>query len=195
MTTGDRLSRPSYERLHHIRVRGRWEGPEDECAADLVVRGLTTWRQGFLMMPPEGREIHQRWARLPDGSEEQAAVRESFERFLPLNQELLRICTDWQVLRGGVPNDHQDATYDWGVIDRLLRFDERVGPLVDRLGKAVPRFAVHRPRLRAAARQVEEGDHEWFASVRRDSYHTVWMQLHEEFLVALGIERDGNGLT
>src|SRR5918994_378376 len=41
----------------------------------------------------------------------------------------------------------------------------------------------------SARRRVEDGEHDWFTSPRIDSYHTVWMELHEELLVALGRER------
>ena len=34
-----------------------------------------------------------------------------------------------------------------------------------------------------------EGDTEWITSPSIDSYHTVWMQLHEDLLLALGRDR------
>jgi hypothetical protein len=54
----------------------------------------------------------------------------------------------------------------------------------------VPRFAPYRERLRDARRRVANGESEWLTSPRVDSYHTVWMELHEELLAALGLERD-----
>jgi hypothetical protein len=53
----------------------------------------------------------------------------------------------------------------------------------------VPRFEGYRPRLRDARERVNEGEHEWLTSPRIDSYHTVWMQLHEDLLLALGLDR------
>jgi hypothetical protein len=43
--------------------------------------------------------------------------------------------------------------------------------------------------LRAARRQVEAEEHDWLLSPRIDSYHTVWMQLHEDLLLGLGLQR------
>lgn len=86
-------------------------------------------------------------------------------------------------------NDHADATYDWSVIDRVIAIDERIGVPVSRLGRSVGRFSHYRPRLRDALRRVEAGEHDWLVSPRHDSYHTVWMQLHEDLLLALGITR------
>jgi hypothetical protein len=36
---------------------------------------------------------------------------------------------------------------------------------------------------------MAEGETEWLTSPRVDSYHTVWMQLHEDLLLALGRDR------
>ena len=116
------------------------------------------------------------------------AAEQTYVGFLPLNRELLRLCHDWQV-RGGVANTHDDPIYDFTVIDRLVGLDERVGPIVRRLARAVPRFAPYRHALRDARRRVEAGESDWFASPRCDSYHTVWMRLHEDLLCATGVER------
>ena len=111
---------------------------------------------------------------------------------------MLPICTDWQVRGGGVPNDHRDPVYDWGVIDRLVALDQQTGPVVRSLGKHVVRFVPYRDRMRAARKRVEDGETDWLLSPRIDSYHTVWMQLHEDLLLGLGIQRgdeavDGSG--
>jgi hypothetical protein len=116
-------------------------------------------------------------------------VASAYEHFLPRNVELIQICHDWQVRPGNVANDHADTTYDWSVIDRLAAVDDRVGPVVRRLGRDLPAFDGYRPRLRAARTKVEDGERDWFTSPRIDSYHTVWMELHEHLLVAMGIER------
>jgi hypothetical protein len=57
----------------------------------------------------------------------------------------------------------------------------------------VPRFGDYRSRLRAARTRVEDGDAAWLTSPRIDSYHTVWMQLHEDLLLALGRDRAAEG--
>jgi hypothetical protein len=71
--------------------------------------------------------------------------------------------------------------------------DERVGPILRRLAEKVTRFAEYRPRLTDALRRVHDGENDWFVSPRIDSYHTVWMQLHEDLLLALGRERHDEG--
>ena len=51
------------------------------------------------------------------------------------------------------------------------------------------RFETYRRRLTAALARVRRGDREWFTSPTLDSYHTVWFELHEDLLVALGLTR------
>lgn len=176
--------------LHEVRLRGMLDADDDPRAGDLESAGLVARKADFLVLTPAGREAHAVWARFPDDSEEREAARRAYENFLPMNQELLQVCHDWQITAGGAPNDHSDAAYDWGVIDRLTALDERAGSLVRRLGRKVERFGGYRPRLKDALRRVQDGENEWFASPRCDSYHTVWMQLHEDLLAAVGIGRD-----
>jgi hypothetical protein len=138
------------------------------------------------------RELRE-GTRLAPGSREERECGRVYEAFRPLNREVLQLCTDWQVCPGGAPNDHRDAAYDWSVIDRLEAVDERAGPLLRRLAGVGPRFAPYRERLGNARRRLAHGEHEWLTSPRVDSYHTVWMELHEELLVALGLARRDDG--
>ena len=135
------------------------------------------------------RELRER-TRLVPGSREASVCAGMYESFGPLNREVLRLCTDWQVRPGGALNDHTDAAYDWSVIDRLTAVDQRAGPLLRRLGETVPHFAPYGDRLRSARQRVVDGEHDWFTSPRVDSYHTVWMELHEDLLAALGLARE-----
>lgn len=134
------------------------------------------------------RELRER-TRLEPGSQAEEKCARAYEAFRTMNREVLQVCTDWQVRPGGALNDHTDAAYDWSVIDRLEAIDDRVGPLVRRLAGADVRFGGYRERLRAARRLVVDGERDWLTSPRVDSYHTVWMELHEDLLAALGLER------
>jgi hypothetical protein len=133
--------------------------------------------------------VHAQWARCTVGSDGEAALRVAYERFLPLNASLLRVCNDWQVHSNGAPNAHDDPEYDWAVIDRLQELHERTSPVTRSMARVMDRFAPYRTRLSTALHHVEQGEHDWFTSPRLDSYHTVWMQLHEDVLLALGLDR------
>jgi hypothetical protein len=187
------LTADAYALLHELRLRGMMPAPDALSVDALCADGLARRKGALLVLTPEGRAAHADWARLPSGSGEEAAARRAYDQFLLCNAELLRLATNWQVRPGNVFNDHHDPEYDWAVLDRLTALDERVGPIVRRLGAVVARFDGYRPRLRAAVRRLHDGEHEWLASPAVDSYHTVWMQLHEDLLLALGLERAAEG--
>jgi hypothetical protein len=179
----------TFRLLHEIRLRGVIELHETEIVTLLIDDGLVARSVRGVRITAVGRVTNASWARLPAGGDDERVARRAYERFLPLNRELLRVCSDWQVRPGGIPNDHRDPRYDWSVLDRLRSLDERIGPVASRLGRTIDRFAAYRPRLRAALDRVDAGETEWLTSPRLDSYHTVWMQLHEDLLLALGADR------
>jgi len=175
--------------LHELRLRGMMTGVAPADADALINAGFATRRGDRVVITPTGRVEADAAALLPAGSDEAARTRLAYDVFLPLNHELLAVTHAFQVRPGNVPNDHADVAYDWKVIDRLGALDERVGPVVRQLGQTAARFSGYRSRLRDARRRLEGGVNEWFASPRCDSYHTVWMQLHEDLLLALGLDR------
>ena len=156
----------------------------------VVEAGLAARAPKGLRLTPAGRERHTAVGARRAEDEVEAAVERAYQRFLALNRELIRVCNDWQVRPGGAPNDHADPTYDWAVVDRLVAIDDRVGPILRSASQQV--IAVRRATGRGfahARERVNDGEHEWLTSPRIDSYHTVWMQLHEDLLLALGLDR------
>jgi hypothetical protein len=183
------LTDDAHALLHELRLRGMVPAPGGTDPDALCVTGLAARKGTFLVLTSAGREAHARWARLAPGSDRESAARRAYDQFLGLNAEFLQVSTDWQVRPGNVPNDHRDTDYDRGVLARLGAIDERIGPIVRRLGNEVARFVDYRARLSRALRRARDGEHDWFLSPKCDSYHTVWMQLHEDLLLALGFER------
>lgn len=183
------LSDKAWELLHELRLRGFIPAKATTHEAELAEAGLVMVRGQNLALTPDGRQAHARCARLPAGSPEEAVAQEAYQAFLPLNTQLLRICTDWQLRPDGSLNDHSDAAYDFKVLERLDRLDERIATLVNKLAEAVPRFSAYPVRLTAALDKITD-DRQWLASPRCDSYHTVWMQMHEDLLTAVGASRE-----
>jgi hypothetical protein len=185
----DDLDDACWTLLHDARLRGLVPDADEVLVVRVVEVGFAVHSPKGLRLTPEGRAAHTEWARIPPG-EIEAGIDRSYQRFLALNQELIRVCNDWQVRPGGAPNDHKDPVYDWDVIDRMVAIDDRVGPIIRTASSSVARFQGYRPRLRAALQRLDKGAPEWLTSPRIDSYHTVWMQLHEDLLLALGLDRE-----
>lgn len=121
------------------------------------------------------------------------AVLDAYGAFLPLNAELLSICTDWQVVvvdGEHVPNDHSDPERDSSVLARLARLHPAAIEVTSALGRTVPRFTGYGPRLIESHDHVLAGRTEWLTRVTGDSYHGVWFELHEHLLAVLGRDRE-----
>jgi hypothetical protein len=118
------------------------------------------------------------------------AAYQGFER---INKTLKQAITDWQTLDVGgtkVANDHRDKAHDAAVIDRLGALHEQAEPVLAALAAGLPRLKIYGDKLLAALEAAEDGDHEWVSDIRRDSYHTVWFELHEDLLRIMGCERE-----
>jgi hypothetical protein len=120
------------------------------------------------------------------------AVEAAYQGFLVLNPQVLQVCADWQVRAGTEPaalNDHLDAGYDEGVLDRLAALHEDSLPMLAELSQVLRRFAGYRRRLDRAVRLARAGGRDWVTKPLVDSYHTVWFELHEDLLATLGRRR------
>ena len=205
-----RASDPRFVVLHALRLKGfadvdaisdqtgLYPSEVHNFLEHLQVAEHVLHREGRISgwtLTPSGRRRHAELiAGELDATGARAKVETAYGEFAPLNQELLAACTDWQMRPGGagrepVPNDHEDATYDAGIVRRLHEIDEQAQPLCRELATVLGRFAVYGPRLRHARERVETGDHDWFTKPLIDSYHTVWFELHEDLLATLGLER------
>lgn len=116
-----------------------------------------------------------------------------YEAFERVNVTLKQVITDWQTMTVGgkaVANDHSDEDYDADVIDRLGAVHEQVEPILAKLAAKLPRLKIYSEKLLEALEKSEDGDHEWVSDIRRESYHTVWFELHEDLLRIMGRERE-----
>jgi hypothetical protein len=193
--------------LHALRCIG-FSGPARVAAAtglsesdaeseliDLAVAGLVTHTSGEFGgwgLTEAGRTVDAaRIAEELDASGTRPAVTKAYDDFLPLNQDLLYLCTAWQMrsVDGVVsPNDHADEAYDGRVLDRFDEFDRRADSVCADLTAALLRFERYQIRLTDALTRARKGSLDYVAD-NLDSYHTVWFQLHEDLLATLGIPR------
>jgi pyruvate,orthophosphate dikinase len=76
------------------------------------------------------------------------------------------------------------------VISRLRsEIHPGIDPIIAAVAGAEPRFARYFERLNAALAAIEGGEAQMFAHPLKDSYHTVWFELHEELIRLSGRNR------
>jgi hypothetical protein len=61
--------------------------------------------------------------------------------------------------------------------------------VIEHLAMALPRFARYGRRLSAALSRLQGGDAAGFARPMADSYHDIWMELHNDVVLSLQRER------
>ena len=66
---------------------------------------------------------------------------------------------------------------------------EAIQPVLRRLERLLADSGRYLTGLEEALDRFDDGDRQWLASPLCDSYHTVWMRLHQELLLVLGISR------
>lgn len=122
-----------------------------------------------------------------------SVVEQAHGDFGPLNARLLQACTDWQLRPEDgdrlAPNTHTDKEWDASVLAELEALDAELAPLVTELSSALARFEGYDARFAVALGKARVGLGEWVAGTGMGSCHTVWMELHEDLISTLGIER------
>ena len=170
-------------------VRGMARGEATAEQQALAEAGLILVKGPMMMPTPAGTALVAEQLRLPDDAPERERIMATFHRFLPVNRQLRDLCTAWQVRPDGSVNDHSDEGYDADIRDRLDDIDDAVGPLLKRFSEDIPSMTGYRARLTEALEKLDDGDDAWLASPLIDSYHTVWMHLHQELLLTIGMTR------
>jgi hypothetical protein len=180
---------PTQQALIRLVIRGMLRGTPDEATAGLVEQGLAMTKGPLTMPTPDGTAAAAGLLRVPPGGEAEQELDKLFDGFLPVNRRLRDVCSAWQTRPDGTPNDHGDTAYDDTVRDRLDEVHSAIGPILRRMTAIEPRLGAYRPRLQEALDKFDDGESNWLASPLMDSYHTVWMQLHQELILMLGLTR------
>jgi hypothetical protein len=165
----------------------------DRMLPDMAASGLCRHiaARDLWQLTPEGRERHAELLLKESGSEVDG-LRPHYERFLELNDGFKTLCSNWQT-RDGDANDHSDAAYDGGRIAELRQLHEASAPVIEGFAGAVPRFESYFRRLTGSLTRLEGGETRMFTGVMCGSYHDVWMELHEDLVQLLGVDRHAEG--
>lgn len=203
MTT---TSDPRFLVLHALRVKGLASDeivgaisglPGEEVAGQLgglLEEGLILRREGRMagsLLTPAGKDAYPPLLDADVATPERhAALAAAYDAFLPINGDFKRVCMNWQVRAdSNQPNDHTDPDYDSGVVAGLGEIHGRIVAMLKELAAVMDRFDTYAARLGAALERVKAGDVAAFARPLADSYHDIWMELHQDLLLSLRKER------
>ncbi len=192
--------------LHALRIKGFGKEPAVAALslvepADLQAE-LAELAQLELVKHMPARSM---WALTPAGRSQHAAMiaafvgdagpvlRAPYEHFLVHNERLKELCTAWQTLADGSVNDHSNSDYDAARIEDIAVFHAGIGTELGGFASAMSRFGPYQPRLTAALARLRGGDVKAFTGVMCESYHDIWMELHEDLIQLLGIDRTAEG--
>ena len=192
----------TFDELHALRIKGRASdealghmlgvSPYDAAIrrAALVSEGLAQYREGRMpgsSLTPDGRELHSALLteRLTDAVK-RSAVEQGLANFLPINGALKRVCSSWQTREDDSPNLHDDAAYDASVIEQLTAVNADATALLRSAARIEPRFGRYAGRLDSALARIKAGDAAAFVRPMTESYHDIWMELHEDLILLAG---------
>lgn len=183
--------------LQGVRLKGRVSRADlaatlgedlGDCVDELTRAGLLLDGPA-LRLSPAGRARLATLLAAERQHVEQSAMSVAYNDFRVVNAEFKALVTDWQ-LRDGRPNTHQDPDYDAAVLARLDAVHQRVTPIVAAAAAQLPRLSRYATKLQTALDKVHAGDAAWLSRPLIDSYHTVWFELHEELIAAVGLTRE-----
>jgi hypothetical protein len=109
-----------------------------------------------------------------------------YDSFLDFNGTLKTMCSAWQQIG-------EDPAARWEAVDGLEGLHAKAATVFAAAGALVPRFTRYADRLSGAVAVLKAGDERYFTSPTVDSYHTVWFEAHEDFLLVLGRDRATEG--
>lgn len=163
-----------------------------DTLAQMVEAGHAQETPRGLRLMPEGRTWLDEQLAVEREGVDHDAIEAVYERFCEHNGEFKQLVTDWQVrdVDGTQElNDHTDADYDQAIFDRLGALDAAVEPVFADAVALAPRLARYPERFAAALAAIQAGDPSFLAAPLKDSYHTVWFELHEELILLCGRTR------
>jgi len=173
-------------------VTGEDQETVDEVLGKMIAGSYAQETPRGLRLLPEGKDWVDGLLDEERNNIDQQQMEVVYEDFCSHNDAFKQLVTDWQIKEVDGEqqlNDHEDATYDAGVITRLNDLDEMVKPVFSSAADLAPRLNRYIERLAHALRELLAGDHSFLAAPLKDSYHTVWFEMHEELILLCGRNR------
>ncbi len=156
----------------------------DHLSSDELVKRRDGRMPGW-MLTPVGRERHAHMlaTAISHAGIDLDAVTQQYSDFIGLNQYVKETCSRWQ-------DDRDHAA----TVTEVTELAGRTLVVSDALAELIPWFRTYSPRLNGAAERFVAGDLDALTRPLTDSFHDVWMELHQDLLLTLARERsDSDG--
>lgn len=187
--------RDEFAVLHSLKVCGFADaervGDRTGLSADRVAATLAstegaghsksrTGRISGHMLTPAGKSRHVLLRGDSVEPEALAVVESAYDEFLGPNRAFKQLTTDAQT--AGLEGE--------ALVDRLAAVHAEVEGVLSRAAESgLTWFGTYGPRFAAALERLRGGDSSALARPMSNSYHDVWMELHEDLLATLGRQR------
>jgi hypothetical protein len=195
-----------FRAFHALRIKGfasaevvaevaGLEAPDAEAHLKTLLaaeHALFRENRNLWQLTPAGKAAHKDAVAADVPEKVVRSLHDPYKTFLQLNDSFKVLCTDWQ-LRDGAPNDHADDEYDQEVITRLHALDEAAQPVAAAMASHLDRLSPYGPRLTGARQRLADGNLKMITGVMCNSYHDVWMELHEDLILSQRIDRAAEG--
>lgn len=171
-------------------VAAQYLGVDEAVAAQLVetLAGedlVVCSRRGLLVLTTAGRLVLDAYyaseaARLAEDPDENRL----YTRFERVNEQFLRWTSAWQA--AGTELTSADG------LQRLAELDaihERLQRILEGLRSFAPRLSAYLTRFRYALDRIDAGERDWVARPDIPSYHTLWFELHQDWIRSSGRTR------
>lgn len=177
---------------HIAEVTGKDQKAVNDVLDSLISDSYAEETPRGLRLLPEGKEWLDHLLEDERQTIDHEQMESIYEDFCSHNDSFKQLVTDWQVkeIDGEQQlNDHTDAGYDEEIITRLENLDAIVKPVFTAAAQQAPRLTRYIERFSNALTELQAGDHTYLAAPLKDSYHTVWFEMHEELILLCGRNR------
>ena len=177
---------------HISEITGKGQSDVDEVLNMMQEKSYAQETPRGLRLMPEGKEWIDGLLEKERTGIDSTKAEEIYEDFCSQNDSFKQLVTDWQIkiIDGEQQlNDHTDEAYDQQIINRLVELDQTVAPILKGAADLVPRLERYLARFSNALSELQSGDHSFLAAPLKDSYHTIWFEMHEELILLCGRNR------
>jgi hypothetical protein len=175
--------------LHATRIKGVVSREaarglaDDHVTTALAQAGLLKLGDRGVALTSAGLKHHEELLDAYRAETDVVTVAATYERFLALNAPVKSACARWQRSDRG-----PEALFH--VTEQLGGYLRRLGPALARAAQVAPWFHQYRLRLSESWQRAVDGDERYITDPQVDSFHTIWFECHEDYLLTLGRRRD-----